>query len=130
MPAGDVWGNTWLNTWNNSWAQTVGPSSVLYSHDGKGKGERKRYLTDELFAKLEQTLYETLHPPQPVVRVGTALAARTTEFDAAMDRLLALAADRHDLSARVTRLQQEIIQYADDRERAFQEDEEEVMLFL
>ena len=115
----------------------IPPSTI--DHQAGGGGEKKRTRrkrTYELFAEMERTIWTELTGPVVVEAPARTVApvapvvALEKGYDHALDQLLATAGEYEELSRRVQTLRANITAYQRDRQRAIDEDDEDVWLLM
>jgi len=127
---------------NNSIFNTGGgipPGTIFYQGDGVTRKRRKPRRTEQDFFKsLEQTIYETLHPVEPVVSRPIAHRAADAAGPAStaptLDKLRALSQDYEGFAIRLQRLEHALAAHQAEENRkieaAREQDDEEIMLLL
>lgn len=113
----------------------IPPGTINYQGDGYTKKHRRRKRKiDELFAELEASIRAAILGEPALAQATMARideVATPPSYQADLTRLIALASDYADLSARVHRLQSDIAA-AHARQRTAQEqhDEDDVIMLL
>lgn len=128
------WGTSWGTAWASSWGgDGVTPPAVVVRGGGIERRKRKRPEPQpDLFKEMEKTIYELLHPQEPVEAVAEVVTASPVEtLDDKLSALLELAGESHALLQRAAQIRAEVEQVAARRMReAMEADDEEAVLWL
>ena len=127
------WGTSWGTSWALSWERQVAAPLVLRGGGADYRRKRKREEPrPDLFKEMEKTIYELLHPQEPVEAVAEAVTAPPVEtLVENLSDLLALAGESHALLQRAAQVRTEVEAVAEQRRQAMMEQEdEEAVLWL
>jgi len=128
------WGTSWGTAWASSWGgDSVTPPAVVVRGGGIERRKRKRQEPKpDLFKEMEKTIYELLHPQEPVEAVAEVVTASPVEtLDDKLAVLLELAGESHALLQRAAQIRVEVEQVAARRmHEAMEADDEEAVLWL
>jgi hypothetical protein len=129
-----TWGTSWGTSWATSWGQAVVPEPPIVLRGGGADYRRKRKKEEPLpdvFKEMEKTIYELIHPQEPVEAVAEAVTAPPVEtLEEKLSDLLALAGESHALLQRAAQVRADVDAFAKARREAADLDDEEAVLWL
>jgi hypothetical protein len=95
---------------------------------------KKKVAQPDVFKEMEKTIYELLHPQEPVEVVAEAVTQPAESLDDKLNALLELAGESHALLQRAAQVRADIQAVAEARrkaaEQALFDDDEEAVLWL